>query len=173
MALFCATIKRDSVSLLRFPFLSHVQVILCMISPVCCLKYPCIYFSSPFFSRFCFVCPYLDIVVTGFCNLAFFFLLKFFFFLCILKSSWIVSSTSMLVSLLPSSFLDIYIRRPLLSQLASKHWQPSPLISILRWPHNNLENSELTGYLHQNDVCLAPSSISTYIIVLSRLCKTP
>ena len=29
MALFCATIRRDSVSLLKFPFLSHVQVFSC------------------------------------------------------------------------------------------------------------------------------------------------
>ena len=28
MSLFCAAIKKDSVPLLRFPFLSHVQVIL-------------------------------------------------------------------------------------------------------------------------------------------------
>ena len=29
MALFCAAIKRYSVSLLRFPLLSHIQIILC------------------------------------------------------------------------------------------------------------------------------------------------
>ena len=29
MALFCAGIRRDSVSLLKFPFLSHVQVLSC------------------------------------------------------------------------------------------------------------------------------------------------
>ena len=29
MALFCAAIRRDSVSLLRFPFLSHVQIFPC------------------------------------------------------------------------------------------------------------------------------------------------
>ena len=31
MVLFCAAIRRDSVSLLRFPFLSHVQVFSCEI----------------------------------------------------------------------------------------------------------------------------------------------
>ena len=40
--------------------------------------------------------------------------------------------------------------------------------------HNNLENSELTGMSSQRlQICQAPSSISTYIIVLTRLCKTP
>ena len=32
MALFCATMRRNSVSLLRSPFLCHVQVFLCEIS---------------------------------------------------------------------------------------------------------------------------------------------
>ena len=40
MVLFCVTIKRDSVSLLRFPFLSHVQVFSCEISFVCLFKCP-------------------------------------------------------------------------------------------------------------------------------------
>ena len=31
MALFCAAIRKDSISLLRFPFLSHVQVFSCTI----------------------------------------------------------------------------------------------------------------------------------------------
>ena len=37
---FCAALKRDSVSILRFPFLSHLQVFLCEIS---CSK---VFFSS-------------------------------------------------------------------------------------------------------------------------------
>ena len=32
IALFCAAIRSDSVSLLRFPFLSHVQVLSCQMS---------------------------------------------------------------------------------------------------------------------------------------------
>ena len=48
MALFCAAINRYSVSLLRFPFISHVQVFSCEISLVFCLKYPYNYFSSYF-----------------------------------------------------------------------------------------------------------------------------
>ena len=40
MALFCAAIRRDSVSLLRFPFLSHVQVFSCEMLLISCLKRP-------------------------------------------------------------------------------------------------------------------------------------
>ena len=40
MALFCSAIKRDSVFLVRFSFLSHVPVFLYEISSVCRLKYP-------------------------------------------------------------------------------------------------------------------------------------
>ena len=46
--LFCIAIKIHSISLLRFPHLSHVQVFLCIISLVCCLKYPYSCFSSHF-----------------------------------------------------------------------------------------------------------------------------
>ena len=49
MALFCAAIRRDSVSLLRFLFLCHVQVFSCEISLVCRLKYPYSCFSSHFY----------------------------------------------------------------------------------------------------------------------------
>ena len=47
----CATIRRDSVSLLMFPFLSHVLVFPCEMSSVCRLKYP----YSCFSSHTCFV----------------------------------------------------------------------------------------------------------------------
>ena len=50
MALFCA-IRRDSVSLLKFPFLSYVQVFSCEISTVCRLKCP----YSCFSPHFCFL----------------------------------------------------------------------------------------------------------------------
>ena len=45
----CADIRRDSVSLLKFPFRSHVQIFPCEISPVCRLKYPYSCFSSNFY----------------------------------------------------------------------------------------------------------------------------
>ncbi len=40
MAVFCAAIRRDSVSLFRFPFLNHVQVFSCEMSLVSRLKRP-------------------------------------------------------------------------------------------------------------------------------------
>ena len=46
MALFCAAIVRDQVGFFSFPFLSHIQVFSCEISPVCRLKNPCSCFSS-------------------------------------------------------------------------------------------------------------------------------
>ena len=48
MALFCAAISRDSVSLLKFPFLSQIQVFSREISLVCLLKYQYSYFSFRF-----------------------------------------------------------------------------------------------------------------------------
>ena len=51
MAIFCAAIRRDSISFLKFLFLSHVLVFLCLISLVCRLKYP----YSCFSSHFCFL----------------------------------------------------------------------------------------------------------------------
>ena len=78
--LFWATIRRDSVSLLRFPFRNHVQVLSGEISPVCRLKYPYNCFSSHFYfllslylflTSFCInfllvsVIPNIASVVTG------------------------------------------------------------------------------------------------------------
>ena len=51
IVLFCAAIRRDSVSILRFFFLSHDQVFLCDILLVCRLKCPCSCFSY----HFCFM----------------------------------------------------------------------------------------------------------------------
>ena len=69
MALFCAAIRRDLVSILSFTFLSHFQVLSCEISLVCHLKNPYSYLSS----HFCF----LVIVVLRILALSVF----FFFFL--------------------------------------------------------------------------------------------
>ena len=67
MALFYAAIKRDSVSLFRFPFRSHVQVFSCEISPVCRLKYPYSCFFLPFLfpCYCCSICLYVAIAATG------------------------------------------------------------------------------------------------------------
>ena len=51
MALLCATIRRDSVSLLNFPFLSHVLVLSCKMLFISLLKQP----WSCFPSHFCFL----------------------------------------------------------------------------------------------------------------------
>ena len=40
MVQFCATIRRDSVSLLKFPFLSHIQVLSCEMLFISSLKRP-------------------------------------------------------------------------------------------------------------------------------------
>ena len=70
---FCAAIRRESVSLLRFQFCSHVQVFLCEISLICLFKYP--YGCFP--SHFCFLII-VDLLVfivtpgTDRCNLSFF-----------------------------------------------------------------------------------------------------
>ena len=73
IALFCASLRRDLVSLLRFPFLSRVQVLSREIWLVCCLKYPCSCFSS----HLCFLVIVLLILVLlfffggggcGYCN---------------------------------------------------------------------------------------------------------
>ena len=37
MALFCAAIRKDAGSLLKFPFLSHIQVFSCEILSACCV----------------------------------------------------------------------------------------------------------------------------------------
>ena len=67
MALFCAAIWRDLVSLLRFLFLSHVQVFLCQISLVCRLKSLCSCFSLHFLlsGYFCSVDACVHCFVSG------------------------------------------------------------------------------------------------------------
>ena len=55
MALFCAAIRRDLVSLLKFPFHRHFLVFSCEISSVCRSKYP--------YSRFSFHFGFLIIIV--------------------------------------------------------------------------------------------------------------
>ena len=52
MALFFVAIKRDSVSLLRFPFHSHVHVFLFKMLLVCRLKQPQSCFFLPHFSGY-------------------------------------------------------------------------------------------------------------------------
>ena len=58
--LFCDAVIRDSVSLTRFPFLSHVQVFSCLISLVCHLKYLYCCFSS----YFCFLVIFVLLILV-------------------------------------------------------------------------------------------------------------
>ena len=69
-ALFCAAIRRDSVSLLKFPFLSHVQVWSCEMLFISCLKTPINLFSFLFsFPSYCYsvVHRVISIISDG-CN---------------------------------------------------------------------------------------------------------
>ena len=78
MVLFCAAIKWYSISLLRFPFPSHAQILPCVISSVCRLKhlYSCFSFHFSFlvFVHFLsvFMLSPLQLVVA--INLSLFFL---------------------------------------------------------------------------------------------------
>ena len=106
MAFFCAVIRRDSVSLLRFPFRSHVQVFLRGSSPVCRLRYSYICFSYHFFFLVfvhLFFLMLSALLLTAVISLSLLFL--------ILSSSPRINAatlSSMLVCLLPPSFLAIY-----------------------------------------------------------------
>ena len=81
--LFCCVLSiflfrenlRDSVSLLSFPFLNHLQVFPCEISLICRLKFPYNFFF-PFFLFTCCCCsvdPCVVWVVSSRCNPFFFF----------------------------------------------------------------------------------------------------
>ena len=72
MSLFSAAIGRDSVSLLKFPFLRHVLVLSCDISAVCCSKYPCCYFSNNFCFQLIVVLLIFMLSVSGRLNSSFF-----------------------------------------------------------------------------------------------------
>ena len=78
LTLFCAAIKRHSVSLLRFPFLCHVHIFSYLIFLVCCLKYLYSCFSSYFCHLDFKIIVVLsviisnDIAVTGCSNQSFF-----------------------------------------------------------------------------------------------------
>ena len=69
ITLFCGTIRRDWVSLVRFPFLNHVHVFSCEMLLISRLKFPQSCFSSHFFSSYCrSVGPRVVSIVSGGCN---------------------------------------------------------------------------------------------------------
>ena len=73
MILFCAAIKRDLFSLLRFPFVSHINVFPCEITVISLLLF---FFPFLLSSFCCFVCSYVASAVIGHCNKSFFALLN-------------------------------------------------------------------------------------------------
>ena len=70
MALFSAAIRRDSVSPLRFPFLSHVHIFSSEMSLVSRLKHPlsCFSFHFLFSGHFCSFDPRVISIASGGCN---------------------------------------------------------------------------------------------------------
>ena len=103
MMLFCAVIRKDSVSLLKFPFLCRVQVFPCEILLICRLKCPYSWFSS----HFCFL------VIIVFLILVFLVLFLVtvlnFSLLFFMKSSRHLIDISTLSSMLASLFLLLFL----------------------------------------------------------------
>ena len=106
MGLFNGAIKRDSVSLLKHPFLSYVQVFSCEILSVCSLKYT----YSCFSSHFCFV---VNIVLLIFMLSVVFLVtvisLSLFFFYVVFESPYWWIHTIFNVGESSSSFLCQYL----------------------------------------------------------------
>ena len=102
MALFRVSLRRDSVSLLRFSFLCHVPAFHCAISLICRLIYPYTCFSSHF-SYLVFVVLFV-LILSGML-LAMVISSSLFFFM--LSPCPHISATMLAIPLLPS-FLYIY-----------------------------------------------------------------
>ena len=108
MALFCAAVRRDSVSLLKFPFLSHVHVLVWDVAGYS-LKTPIklFFFSLLFSDYYRSTGPRATNIVSGHCNQPFSALP--------MKSSGCCIDASMLSSILasplPPSFLDTFRHR--------------------------------------------------------------
>ena len=107
MALFCSAIRKDSVSLLKFSFCSHIRVFSCEISPFCHLKYPYNCFSLHFcFLVYVFI---LFVLILSVLLLSTVIHLSLFFLMLSLSPCIDASMlSSMLASPLSPSFLDIY-----------------------------------------------------------------
>ena len=106
MALFCAAIRRNLISLLMFPFLSHVQDFSSQISLVwhLILSIQLFFFSFLLRSYFCSVDLCVVCIVSGGCNQSSPRFLMWSSSHCIGASML----SSMLPSPLPLSFLDTY-----------------------------------------------------------------
>ena len=106
MALFCAAIRRDSVSILKFPFLSHVQVLSYEMLFISHLKRP----WSCFPSHFCFLVfvILLSIVLSVLFLMAVISPLSCFSMWSSSRCMDVSTLSSMLASPLPPSFLGTY-----------------------------------------------------------------
>ena len=106
--MFYATIKRNSVSLLKFFFLSPVLMFWYEVSSVCRLKYPYSCFSSHFCLLFCIVYPFA--LILQLILLADLGKLFFLFFLMHSSRPYVDKCTqsSIFASPLSPSYLDTY-----------------------------------------------------------------
>ena len=107
IAVFWVAIRRDSISLFRLPFLSHVQVFSCKISLVCCLT--CLYIC--FSSYFCFLVIFVPLML-------------------VLSVLFLVAVISLLPRFFISSFshcIDTSMVRPLPSFLSTYNLSTSPM----------------------------------------------
>ena len=104
MALFRAAIRRDSVSLYRFPFLSHVQVFSCEVLLISHLKRPQISFSSDF----CFLVISVLVILVSLVLLPVVVISHFPCSLCEYRVNDASTKSLLLASPLPPTFLDIY-----------------------------------------------------------------
>ena len=106
MALFCAAIRRDSVFLLKFPFLSHVLISSCEMLFISHLKHPWICFPS----HFCFqvVVIVLSIVLSVLFLMAVINPRSCFSMSSSSRCMDVSTLSSMLASPLPPSFLGAY-----------------------------------------------------------------
>ena len=100
MELFCAAFRRDSVSILKFSFRSHVSLFACEISLVYRLEYlyNCFSLSLLLFFLLTFMLPVLILVAVISLPLPFFLFVVF----------NALTLSLILASLLPLPFLDIY-----------------------------------------------------------------
>ena len=106
MALFCAAIRRDSVLLLRLPFLCHVHVFSCEMSRVSRLKRPfLLFFCTLLFSGYLYSADTRFVsIASGSCNQ---FSSRFYMWSssCCIDASTL---SSMQENPLPPTFLDTY-----------------------------------------------------------------
>ena len=145
MALFCAALRRESVSLLRFPFISYVQDFSCEISLVCHLECP----YSSFSSHFCFLVIFV----------LFMFVLSVLFLFTVIShplhflmesSSHLIDVSTLsfiLASPLPPSFLGIYSLSTSFLPYASS-WVflfSCPFVGVLLWSTLRMVPSILQG----------------------------